>query len=368
VTPRVTVLVPIYNNAPYLRAAIDSVLAQTLEDFELLLIDDASADESRAIAASYTDPRVRLIVHEQNRGLAATLNHGLELARGELIARQDADDLSVPGRLARQCGFLSDHPDVALVGSLAFAIDQNNRPAKPVDRPIDEVSIRWYALLDNPFIHSSVMFRRDVIRDACGGFQGEYPCPEDYPLWIRVMRQFAVANLHERLVIYRAHRASWIGALQSPDSPNRERFVAFVRDLVTRQVQEHFTEIPADEAALLAGFELGIDAGDVSRFLSIFCRLLELYRAKHPESRGSADFHRTLAGQFDAIAYRIRGARRRDTFAVYRAALRVEPSFWRDVSWPRAAALVLFGREGRERLADSGAVRAARAVGHPRHG
>jgi len=370
--PDVTVLMPVFNGAQYLRASIDTVLAQSFEDFELLIVDDGSTDATAAIARSYADQRVRLISHERNLGLSSALNHGLDAARAGLIARQDADDLSHPSRLAAQYRFLSSHPDVALVGSQASAIDAAGRPRAPVDRSLEELSIRWYGLFDNPFIHTSVMFRRDVIRDECGGFDPAFdPYSQDYALWIKVMRAHPVANLPERLVTYRVHESSIIGALDDSlrDNDYRTRFGGIIRTLVAEQMVGEFGAdgVSAEDARLMAGFVLGVPSPALPTFLSIFLRLLALYRARHPEASQSSDFQRTLARQFDAIAYRVSPGGRSDTVAVYRAAAAAGTEVFGKLPWARAAMLWLTGRAGRARLGRSRPARWVRALLESRH-
>lgn len=368
--PEMTVLLPVYNGARHLRASIDSVLAQTFGAFELLVVDDGSTDETSAVLASYADRRLRVIRHERNRGLSAALNRGLEEARGQLVARQDADDLSDASRLARQRAFLETHPTVALVGSQAAAIDDDGRPLKPVDRSLDAVSIRWYGLFDNPFIHTSVMFRRRVVWEELGGFDAACdPYSQDYALWMRVMRGHDVANLPERLVTYRVHGSSIIGALEDVNDKagHRVRFDTIVRTLVVRHIRTMFgvDEIGDADVALMPGFVLGVPAPDTARFLAAFRRLLDLYVARHPEARASGEFSRVLARQFDAIAYRLVGGSRRDVLSVYRAALAEGADvLWR-LSWMRACALVALGRRGRARLGQSAPARAVRAMRSP---
>src|SRR5262249_44337347 len=171
--PAVSVLMPVHNGETYLRPAIDSLLAQTFGDFELIVIDDGSTDRTPAIAREYRDPRVRVERFEKNCGLSAALNHGLQMIHAPLVARQDADDVSRPDRLEAQVAVLRSQPDVALVGSQARAIDGAGRTMRMVWRPAEDLSIRWYALLDNPFIHTSVMFRRGAAV-ACGGFNAAF--------------------------------------------------------------------------------------------------------------------------------------------------------------------------------------------------
>jgi len=364
--PEVTVLMPVFNGARYLRASIENVLAQSFEDFELLVVDDGSTDGTAAIARSYGDPRVRVISHERNLGLSAALNRGLDAARGGLVARQDADDLSHPSRLATQRAFLTAHPDVALVGSQAAAIDADGRRRAPIDRSLEHLSIRWYGLFDNPFIHTSVMFRRDVIRD-CGGFDAAFdPYSQDYALWVKVMRAHSVANLPERLVTYRVHESSIIGALdaESRDDAYRARFGAIIRALVADQLLREFGAdgVSEEDARLMAGFVLGVPSQALPAFLAVFLRLLSLFRARHPAANRSADFERTLARQFDAIAYRVHPGSRSDTTAVYRAAAAAGPGVLAKLPWPRAAILWLTGRGGRSRLGRSGPARWVRAL------
>jgi hypothetical protein len=362
---------PVFNGARYLRASIENVLAQSFRDFELIIVDDGSTDGTATIARSYGDPRVRLISHERNRGLSAALNHGLDAARAGLVARQDADDLSHPSRLATQYAFLSARPDVALAGSQAAAIDADGRRRAPIDRSLEHLSIRWYGLFDNPFIHTSVMFRRDVIRE-CGGFDAAFdPYSQDYALWIKVMRAHPVANLPERLVTYRVHESSIIGALEddSRDDGYRTRFGGMIRSLVADQLLRDFGAdgVSPDDARLMAGFVLGVPSQALPAFLSVFLRLLSLFRARHPTVSQSADLARTLARQFDAIAYRVNPGSRSDTMAVYRAAAAAGPGVLARLPWPRAAALWLSGRGGRSRLGRSGPARWVRTRFGSRH-
>jgi len=348
---------PVFNGAPHLRASIESVLGQSFRNFELLIVDDGSTDESGEIARSYADPRVRVISHERNLGLSAALNHGLDASRAAIVARQDADDLAAPVRLETQYAFLMLHPDVALVGSQASAIDAAGRPLAPIDRSLEDATIRWYGLFDNPFIHTSAMFRRAVILE-CGGFEAAFdPYSQDYALWIKVMRLHAVANLPGRLVTYRVHQSSIIGALddRQKDDGYRLRFGRIIHELVTRQVLERFGSEGLDfgDAELMSGFALGVSSDVLPHFLTVFRRLLDLHVQRHPDAAGSADFQRTVARQLDAVAYRVSPGSRADAVMVYRAAAAIGPGVFWKLPWPRVAMLCLTGRGGRARLGRS---------------
>jgi glycosyltransferase involved in cell wall biosynthesis len=203
--PRVSVLLPVYNGTPHLASAIESVLAQSFTDFELLILNDGSTDDSAAIAQSYQDSRIRYFEHP-NMGLPATLNKGARFARGEFLFRQDQDDLSYPDRFMRQVAYLDAHPDVAVLGTWArIFVDGNPAAAFRYHRhPVAPVTIALCAIFDSTFVHSSVAFRRSTF-EALGG----YSCdpmrqpPEDFELWSRMCRLHPTANLAEILVDYR---------------------------------------------------------------------------------------------------------------------------------------------------------------------
>jgi hypothetical protein len=202
-TPLISVLLPVYNGEQYLKASINSVLSQTFTDFECIIINDGSTDNSAAVAASLRDQRIRLY-NQENIGLAATLNRGIDLARGKYVARQDQDDLSNPRRLALQANFMESHPDHALLGTRATIMVDDTPTDRVHDHPLDDSLVKLDLLFNNPFVHSSVMFRREAVL-ALGGYSmnPHRQPPEDYELWSRIARRWRVANLPERLLQYR---------------------------------------------------------------------------------------------------------------------------------------------------------------------
>lgn len=201
--PTVSVVLPVYNGAETLRQSIDCILDQTFTDFELIVIDDGSKDGSAEVVAAVDDPRLRF-VRQENRGLAATLNRGiLELARGRYIARQDQDDLSRPTRLEKQVAHLDAHPDCVMIGTRAEIWIGDTPTDRFHDHPTDDAALRFDLMFDNPFVHASIMMRRDAVV-AIGGYATAFERqPEDYELWSRLSRVGRVANLEERLVVYR---------------------------------------------------------------------------------------------------------------------------------------------------------------------
>ncbi len=212
---------PVYNGERYLREALDSLLRQTCPYFELLIIDDGSTDQSAAIIQSCQDERIRLVHNERNLGLIATLNKGLELARGEFIARMDCDDVSLPHRLERQLAYMERHPDVVLAGSW-FDKLQGQRSSL-VRMPCDHEAIRFFLIFDNAFLHSSIMLRRAWL-DATGfRFDPDFPYAEDYELWARISRHGQVANIPEVLVRYRDHDANTSNRFRRPQNATADR-------------------------------------------------------------------------------------------------------------------------------------------------
>jgi hypothetical protein len=203
--PPITVLMPVYNGADYLAESIDTILGQTLQDFEFLILNDGSKDGSQAILDGYAarDPRIR-VVQQANMGLAATLNKGMAMARGEFIARQDQDDLSAPERLEKQLAYMQAHPKCALLGTRANIWEDRTPTDRAHDHPELNTVLKLDLLFNNPFVHSSVMLRRQPVLDL-GGYttDRERQPPEDYELWARIGRAARVANLPERLLVYR---------------------------------------------------------------------------------------------------------------------------------------------------------------------
>jgi len=354
--PAVSVLMAVYNGERHLAAAIDSILAQTFRDFELVIVDDGSTDGSRAIAESYRDPRVRLVALERNQGLSYALNEGLRAAASPLVARQDADDLSEPHRLATQIDVMSARPDLAILGSQATALHEDGTTAGVVWRPVETSSILWYSLFDNPFAHTSMVFRTSVIRDELGGFNARYdPFSQDYALWCEVLHRYPFANLPDRLVRYRVHGSSIIGSLdRREDDDYRQRFERIVHEIIgghARRLMNGLT-ISDDEVELLASFVLGLDDQAIERFLTLFERLLDTFVQHHPGATSSEDFLDTLARQFDALAFRITPWSRRSARTMYTHALRRHPALRGHLSWGRALALAVLGKEGRGRLSE----------------
>jgi glycosyltransferase involved in cell wall biosynthesis len=201
--PVVSVLLPVWNGERFLAEAIESVLGQTLGDFELVVVDDGSTDRSTEIVRGYADDRIR-IVSQEHKGLVEALNHGLAESRARYVARMDADDVSLPRRLERQIDFLDRHRDTALVGCAFAVIDDAGRELRTVYLLPDDSGLRRRLLLGNPFAHGSIAAQREVLI-AAGGYRAHYGRNEDYDLWRRLLPTRRVAALPEVLYRYREH-------------------------------------------------------------------------------------------------------------------------------------------------------------------
>lgn len=229
--PTVTILMPVFNAARHLPEALASIGRQTFTDFELLAIDDGSTDESAQLLSEWRDPRLRVIRHERNLGLVAALNRGLAEARGEWIARQDADDLSAPGRLAAQISFLRGNPSVPLLGTDAWLVDDRGGFCGRWRTGGHADLVSWDLCFRAPFAHASAMFRRSIIVNRFGGYRDQPAC-EDLDLWGRVAAEFPVVTLRDPLVKYRLHSGS---IMARSDEDVRRR--AAVRAVLERHME-----------------------------------------------------------------------------------------------------------------------------------
>jgi glycosyltransferase involved in cell wall biosynthesis len=200
-SPAVSVIMAVRNGVPWISEAVASVLGQTLADLELIVVDDGSTDATGAALAVFDDRRLR-VVRQAPAGLTTSLNRALRLARAPLVARLDADDTARPDRLRRQAALFASRPALGVVGTGAVEVDVGGRPVRTVVPPEDDAAIRRMLIRANPFVHSSVMFRRAVV-DRAGGYDERLAVAQDYDLWLRLAPSTVFANIADALVVRR---------------------------------------------------------------------------------------------------------------------------------------------------------------------
>ena len=245
--PRVSILMAVYNGSRYLREAMDSVFAQDYRDYEFVIVDDCSTDDTPAIIGSYNDPRVVYIRNERNAGQTPSLNVALRAARGEYVARIDADDAYRPGKLQHQVAYLDAHLDVAVCGTAAVKFDGEGKEFGLFTPPLRTADVEFSIYHRVPVCHVSVMMRRDVIL-AAGGYDENYRYAADYALWSTLLKRGQrIANLPDPLMTYREFRES-LGAVHK-----------------VGRAGEESAQIIASNASTLAGIALsGDEARDIA--------------------------------------------------------------------------------------------------------
>jgi glycosyltransferase involved in cell wall biosynthesis/2-polyprenyl-3-methyl-5-hydroxy-6-metoxy-1,4-benzoquinol methylase len=205
--PRVSVVMSTCNNGAFLPLALESIAQQTFRDFDWIVVDDGSTDETAAILSRYADPRLRVIVHRERRGLTKSLNEAIAACKGTFIARMDGDDVALPDRLEKQVAFLDAHPSVGLAGTGFMYIDEANA-VQGVERVFaTDGEIRSRLLIQNCFGHGTVMMRRELC-ESVGGYDESFVYAQDYDLWLRLAERCEVANLPEYLYCWRKSGSS----------------------------------------------------------------------------------------------------------------------------------------------------------------
>ena len=349
-TPKVTVLMAVHNGERYLRRAIDSILCQTFSDFEFLIVNDGSSDGSGDILASYHDPRIRVIENASNIGLTRSLNAGLAAAQGELIARQDADDVSHFNRLYKQVQFMERHPEVAVVGTAGRFIDDKGRPRRSIAQITctSAIAIRWQLLFEGPFAHSSVMFRKAVVWVSLGGYDERYRISQDFELWSRLgAHEYAMSNLPERLVDLRLHAGS-------VSSRYTEEGISYVRDVLrnnmVRELGEHDYDRWLDFWVTVNNPRTFGWTRNVEGFLEELAAIRARFVALYPEAASDLEVRRQTGTMIARVSCVIAGENRRAAVAGYTAAMRFAPATAVRI-FPRFIAKLVLGwtrRESRE--------------------
>ena len=200
--PKISVILPVYNAETTIEVAIKSILAQTYRDFEFLILDDGSTDNTPHLIRKFKDSRIK-IYRQKNAGVVRSLNRLIHLARTDLLARQDSDDVSHPERLQKQFQFMIQNPSYGMVGTQAFIFKDGLKTNRVLKHPTSNNDLQYALNFNNPFVHSSVLIKKSAILD-CGGYKNfnKNFFPEDYELWSRIADKYLIANLNEFLVDY----------------------------------------------------------------------------------------------------------------------------------------------------------------------
>ena len=312
--PKVTVLMSVYNRSEYLREAIDSILSQTLMSFEFIIIDDGSTDGTWDILTEYADQdqRISLVQNRENLGLSKSLNKGLVLAKGDYIARQDADDVSLPERLATQIGCLEQQPSVGLLGTAYYSINSQGQQRALHLHPETDTEIRWQILFHNAFCHSSVMFRRESLKRGNLLYNETLPCSQDYELWSRMLQQTSAANLTIPLVEWRKSD----GAISTTRHEEQQRIATIIS---ARQIKRLLPQrsITLPEVAMLRESYYGFSQRPGKQHVQLCLLLVQILGAFKKQSEvDSVSWNRIFRNRIDHVLSCLIAARRWDASAV----------------------------------------------------
>jgi glycosyltransferase involved in cell wall biosynthesis len=258
--PLVSVLLAAHNDARFLREALDSVLQQTVDDLELIVVDDASTDETPQILSATDDRRTVVFRNEEQLGLAASLDRGLAAAQGRYVARLDADDVALPNRLERQ---LAEVGAAAVVGSAIRDLDEEGREGRLHRMPLGARAVRWHALFSSPFFHPTVLVDREALGDL--RYDPSYLESEDYDLWTRLLATGVEGrNLEDALVLKRVHAGQ--ASLRRADLQR-----SFQRQVALREIARVAPRLAPEEAeaAWVVGSRLDARRRGVRPFLAL---------------------------------------------------------------------------------------------------
>jgi len=262
---KISVILPVYNCEHFIYKAINSVLNQTFEDFELIIVDDCSTDNTVGIIRKFNDKRIQLIVKEKNTGYTNSLNYAVSIAKGEYIARMDGDDICLPSRFEKQVAFLEANPNVILCGT---NIEYFGAKLGFSNYPINSSAINISLCFGNPFCHPSVMGRTKVFLNNPYDVNAE-PA-EDIDLWSRLVLEGEVCNLKEVLLKYRVHSkqiSSTKGKIQL-----HKQYLSKLRMFSSFEINEKFS---SDDLQMILKHQLPKNYEDCKNVLLFFDYIIE---------------------------------------------------------------------------------------------
>lgn len=201
--PLVSVLMTVYNSDKFLNKAIDSILEQTYENLEFLIVNDGSTDKSAEIVRAYKDPRIVFLENDGNKGIVYSRNRLLDISKGKYLAVLDSDDVALPTRLEKQVEFMESHPEYGMCGTYFHVVNSKGQRLYNVKFPVTDKELKTYLWFGNSFCHSTVMMRRDIALEF--KYPESFPLNEDYALWKRIAERTKIYNLPIYTTLYRLH-------------------------------------------------------------------------------------------------------------------------------------------------------------------
>ena len=283
--PAVSVVMPVYNAEQFVEEAVESVFAQSLGDFELIIVDDASSDGSAQILSHFSDSRLRQLRNERTLGVAASLNRGIEVSTGRYVARLDADDACARDRLERQVAFLDRHRDISILGTAARVVGDAAGRGSIWKMAASPLAVRFVSLLRSPFLHPTVMARRAAFATGELVYDAGLEPAEDYGLWACALRSMEGTNLKEPLVTYRLHAAQTTTTRRSGMLDAHDKIA---RDVISRELPNH--QLERGDLVNMRRTFVGGDDGAIHRVSAVrsYLDLLDAFVAAHvghPEIR-----------------------------------------------------------------------------------
>lgn len=322
--PPVSVVMSVYNGQRFLREAITGLLDQSLGDFEFIIVDDGSTDESSAILAEYArkDGRIKLY-RQENQGLIASLNKGCSIAKGKYIARMDADDVSLPMRLEKQVRYMENHPSIGILGTWLRIIDNKGRLGPPWRAPTTPGAVKWALMFENCLAHPTIMMRREVF-ECLGSYNPEAVNVEDYDLWVRATKLTQLANIPEVLL----KRRDWEGSICSTNFQAQETHVLkTMQSMIAPLIKSN---VSADSINSLRQINLGnhsllTSLGQINTAAALIQRLYSAYiRATPLSKREIREIDRNVGKKLYTLALAANKLSTRRSLAFFMLAFRLD--------------------------------------------
>lgn len=261
--PSVTVSMAVYNGAAYLNAAIESILNQTFNDLELLIVNDGSTDATKSIINSYSDPRIRLIDNDRNRGIAYSRNRGWKEAMGDFVAVLDCDDIAMKDRIELQYAHLIEYPALAMTGGHAEVINSNGQPTGDYYiMPTNSGEVCIELLFRNVFVNSTAMFRKEALI-AVGGYKNIGIC-DDYELAFKLNERYPVDNIDRVLVQYRLHEHNISSEKEALMREGEEHMVKYMHRILKIPYDEQLQTAHLSFIRAIPGYKM-----DISRYFQV---------------------------------------------------------------------------------------------------